>query len=442
MISLSANLTVIPAPSPVVLLVHCDGTNGSTTFIDKSPSAHPLTPTSVTVATGNPKFGTGSASLTFSNLAASISVGGNASDFWFDSGPFTMEAWCYATQAPGWDGYSILFAEWGGALSNLGFWFSAFPTIMFFWSFDGVNYDYVDAGVGCPLNAWTHIAADRDASGTLRVYLNGAVVASRSIPGSFFHSTFTCQVGNDNTLSRPFPGYLDEIRVTKGVAVYGGAFTPPTAAFPDPGAGAGAGSQYGMGPYGQGLYSRYTPQIQNFAGNLAPAVTFGGAFVATENLAGNLAPSAAFAGGLSRIAVVTGNLAPSLAFAGGLTVTPATELAGNLAPHVVFGPSQLTTPQPIFGDLAPVVTFAANVSVIYAVTGGLAPQTALGATLTGVWDLAGDMAAGVDLAASGRIWAVLGGFRSVSAAGVDRIGGVSAAAVDANRAAKLGGNWR
>ena len=188
--------------------------------------------------------------------------------------------------------------------------------------------------------------------------------------------------------------------------------------------GAVAGSQYGKLGYGQGLYSRYTPQTQSFAGNLAPTVglsasltvsagaslagnlaptvAFGGALVATESLAGDLAPHVAFAGGLSRIAVVTGDLAPSVAFAGGLTVTPAVELAGNLAPAITFGPSQLTTPQAISGGLAPAVTFAANMAVIYAVTGDLASQIALGASLTGFWDLAGNMTAGVVLAATGE----------------------------------------
>jgi hypothetical protein len=38
-------------------------------------------------------------------------------------------------------------------------------------------------------------------------------------------------MGNDSGLARSFPGNLDEIRVTKGTARYGGAFTPPTAPF-------------------------------------------------------------------------------------------------------------------------------------------------------------------------------------------------------------------
>ena len=172
--------------------------------------------------------------------------------------------------------------------------------------------------------------------------------------------------------------------------------------------GAVAGSQYGKGPYGQGLYSQYTPQTQNFAGSLTPSIALSGALVATESFAGDLPPHVALAGGLSRIAVVTGDLPPHVAFSAGLTVTPAVELAGNLAPAITFGPSQLTTPQAIYGDLAPAVTFAANMGVIYAITGDLAPQMALGASLTGVWDLAGNMTVSVGLAASGQfgpLWA-------------------------------------
>jgi len=40
-------------------------------------------------------------------------------------------------------------------------------------------------------------------------------------------------VGNDGTNNRGFPGQLDDIRITKGIARYAGTITAPTEAFPD-----------------------------------------------------------------------------------------------------------------------------------------------------------------------------------------------------------------
>jgi hypothetical protein len=53
------------------------------------------------------------------------------------------------------------------------------------------------------------------------------------VAATFFDSTRTLSIGNDGNLTRGFIGQIDEVRITKGVARYAGAFTPPTAAFPN-----------------------------------------------------------------------------------------------------------------------------------------------------------------------------------------------------------------
>ena len=40
-------------------------------------------------------------------------------------------------------------------------------------------------------------------------------------------------VGNDGNATRGLTGQIDEVRITKGGARYGGAFTPTTASFPN-----------------------------------------------------------------------------------------------------------------------------------------------------------------------------------------------------------------
>jgi hypothetical protein len=214
---------------PVVLLCHCDGTNGSTTFTDVSLSAHALSVFgSAFVSNTAPKFGTGAA--TFSGTGG-ITVGAPQADFNFGAGQFTVEAWCYFTTTPTGSNQNII-SQWGGS-SNLG-WYLAMVTgtpLRFAYSTTGTDSLGVAAPFTPTLNQWYHIAADRNASNVLRVYVNGAVVASSTVSATFFASTQACVIGNDTGGARGFPGYLDEVRVTKGTAQYGGAFTPPTGPF-------------------------------------------------------------------------------------------------------------------------------------------------------------------------------------------------------------------
>jgi hypothetical protein len=54
----------------------------------------------------------------------------------------------------------------------------------------------------------------------------------RSQTANFFDSTKSLEIGNNN-VANIVPGYMDEIRNTKGVARYAGAFTPSISEFPN-----------------------------------------------------------------------------------------------------------------------------------------------------------------------------------------------------------------
>jgi len=63
-----------------------------------------------------------------------------------------------------------------------------------------------------PQNTWTHIAQTFDGS-TVRVFVNGAQVASRSLVGSVLDSTQPLEIGSDHIFGQYFQGLIDEIRV-------------------------------------------------------------------------------------------------------------------------------------------------------------------------------------------------------------------------------------
>jgi hypothetical protein len=227
---IGGTLGPVPIASPsCVLLAHMDGASGSTTFIDSSPSKHTLTGTDVQILpAGFGKFG-GCADFTYAGDSAIDT--GNATDFQFGAGQFTIEVWCYLTASA--SSSPDIISQWNWSGPTLGLWLDT-TSIKFNWSVSGSNNLSAYGAYTPPLNTWFHVAIDRDASSTLRIYANGTVIYSSSVTDTFFASTYNCIIGNDYSFSHAFPGYFDEVRVTKGRAMYAGAFTPATQPFSAP----------------------------------------------------------------------------------------------------------------------------------------------------------------------------------------------------------------
>jgi hypothetical protein len=86
-------------------------------------------------------------------------------------------------------------------------------------------------------NTWYHVAFTRSGS-TFRGFLNGTVSATtQTISGSLNNNaTWSGSIIGSMTegvVDRGFNGYIDDLRITKGVARYTSNFTPPTLAFQD-----------------------------------------------------------------------------------------------------------------------------------------------------------------------------------------------------------------
>jgi hypothetical protein len=87
-----------------------------------------------------------------------------------------------------------------------------------------------------PTNQWNHIALVRN-SGTFTLYINGSSATSSSAvtaATALFNGTVH-QIGalNSSGYGTFFVGYIDEVRVTRGVARYTSTFTPDTNQFAD-----------------------------------------------------------------------------------------------------------------------------------------------------------------------------------------------------------------
>jgi len=77
---------------------------------------------------------------------------------------------------------------------------------------------------------WYHIAVVRN-SGAVTVYVNGNVHATGTAAGNCTGQNLC--IGGYYSTSYLYNGYIDDLRITKGIARYTTTFTPPTSAFPD-----------------------------------------------------------------------------------------------------------------------------------------------------------------------------------------------------------------
>jgi hypothetical protein len=214
--------------SSVGLLVHFDDADGSTTPLDSSLSAHALSGVATAkVSRSQSKWGAGSLDVTNASAQVTTPV---VTDFNFGAGQFTVEAWVRPSVNTG---LRSLVGQWA-ATTNLGWWFGFNGSnLIFNYSTTGTDTPSVSGSYTPTLNTWVHIAVDRDASNVLRVYAGGAVIGSATVAATLFASTRSLSIGNNGNTNAGSLGQIDDLRITKGVARYAGAFTPPTDAFPD-----------------------------------------------------------------------------------------------------------------------------------------------------------------------------------------------------------------
>jgi hypothetical protein len=223
--------------SSVVLLCGFEGSHGSTTFVDESSYARTLTfNNSPSITTAQFKYG---ASCLANPINAYV-IAADSDDFAFGTGEFTLEAFVrHTNQTSGSSEEGPIVAQWrdnGNRAWSLQRFDEAPAKFGIKLSSDGAADTEIKAAYTFTDGVWYHVAADRDAGGTVRVYVDGVMIASGSFTASIYNPAFEVRIGANTRAGvvRTINGFLDEVRITKGYARYAsdGGFTPPTAAFP------------------------------------------------------------------------------------------------------------------------------------------------------------------------------------------------------------------
>lgn len=204
------------------LLLHCDGVDGSTTFTDSSLSTHTVTATgNAQIDTAYSKFGDGS--LYMDGTGDYLTLDGS-SDFAFGTGDFSIDFWARLNTT----GVAMYFydsrpSSTQGAYAGISV--SASNVVVYVAN----SAARITGTTAMSTGIWYHIAATRTGTST-KLFLNGTQEGS----------TYTDSTNYINPASRPligghgfgvgtnsFNGWMDEIRVSKGIARWTSAFTPP-----------------------------------------------------------------------------------------------------------------------------------------------------------------------------------------------------------------------
>ena len=139
------------------------------------------------------------------------------------SGTWTVEMWCYWTTG---GTQTTIVSFNNGSNSGINLWKNTSNQLV---ADDGVNGVVAMSTVTPTINAWNHIAFVRVGT-TTSGYVNGVLAGTTTYtPGT----TSAVSVGRYN--GSPFyyfPGYISNLRVVNGTAVYTAAFTPPQAILP------------------------------------------------------------------------------------------------------------------------------------------------------------------------------------------------------------------
>jgi len=222
--------------SDTKLLLHMEGIDGSTTFIDSSSQGHTFTANNnAEIDAAQYKFGTASGLFTTNTdyITSASSEDWNLGGA--GGGDFTIDFWVRFDGT--WTTTQGFLRTWpDGGSNGWIYWYNGDSNTVLLWTGSGTS-----RGVSWnPLaNNWYHIALVRESS-TISLYVNG-LFQGIFADGDFNNDGQVLQVGHYGNSYTSLEGWLDEVRISKGIARWTSDFIPPTMAY--------GSSSYPITPY-------------------------------------------------------------------------------------------------------------------------------------------------------------------------------------------------
>jgi len=174
------------------------------------------------ISTSVTKFGTGSISFdgTGDWLTAPDSV-----NLQLGTGNFTIEGWVYLNAI----GSARGFVSKGTSTTGWSLGTNSLNQIVF----NHTSSSITSTGA-LLVSTWYFVTVVREGTGTnqTKIYINGTNDGTGTV-ATDFNQTNILYVGADRVGGSALNGYIDDLRITKGVARYTANFTPPSQAFPN-----------------------------------------------------------------------------------------------------------------------------------------------------------------------------------------------------------------
>jgi len=219
--------TFTPSTTPLTAITNTTLlTCNSQSFVDKSTLANTITPTgSVAVS----RFSSFSALTPYSDATyAGSGYFDGTGDYLtfpqaalqFGTSDFTVEAWVYFSSIVT-DQYIFNYASSGPTHVGINYYSGA-------WRIGGFNSYLITAGTASA-GQWYHVAMVRSAN-NLRAYINGTQIGSAvPVSGVTFNASGIGYIGAYySSQTSNLNGYISNLRVVNGTAIYTGNFVPPT----------------------------------------------------------------------------------------------------------------------------------------------------------------------------------------------------------------------
>lgn len=200
---------------------------------DQSATTNAETIGNAQLSTAQKQFGT--ASLFLDGTGDYLSMVESPDEF--GTGDFTIELWWKQNGHTGnyqtWVSKGITGSPSNGAWS-LGPYFHpsvAGNTLWFAYYSSGFT-DLTGTATTINDGNWHHCAVAREGT-NLRMFYDGSLVATHTVSANLGNISGNFLVGYNSRNNQYVNGYIDDMRITKGVARYTASFTAPTKAFPN-----------------------------------------------------------------------------------------------------------------------------------------------------------------------------------------------------------------